>query len=236
MKAPHPDRILADLKATNRGKRVHNNLEKLHAVCLDISRTTRDFSTKAVGLLSQSKGGPTYNTLSSPGGKHFRALVSAWAAWEGVVTKRPKAPVAIESSDEQDLTQINNMALRAKIAIRLAELRRLRREVTQLKAHANVTIEVRSQQDVPSPQPQPAASGAVDLLPTERRAIETVVDPAWLARHGWRLGPEGSVLRERGDPRPVFPVGFLTGLQRLLGHPDAHLPQPPVPLLKQPTP
>ena len=220
----HPDTLLSELKARLH-KRAHPNLDHVHAACRSIfegpgTAGRKDYSTPTVARLLEAQGkSPNYNTLNSPGGSHFKALVRAWAQWDGTDILKPPTPSTPEACHQHAdlLRQIFNPAVRAEIGFLLADLRRTRGELNTLKARTTPTIDRRPKDGLPQAHSQPLALASTTtkplLLETERHALQKALDPQYLRRLGLTPGPDGDI---SDNKTTLFPVGFLTGLQKLL--------------------
>src|SRR4051812_46616962 len=118
----HPDSVLADLKIKLK-PRAHRNLDNVQRVCQEIHASTvaKDYSLATVGrALEHRKESPNYNTLKAPGGAHFKVLISAWAAWDGVgMGKRPRS-AAPDNGFSELLKKISEPALRSELGFLLA--------------------------------------------------------------------------------------------------------------------
>lgn len=222
---PHPDITLTELKA-NIGKRAYPNLDVVHVVCREIhgaSAPNKDFSPSTVGRLTQSRNGPSLNTLLSPGGKHFRTLIHAWAAYSGTDTRRPNYSER-EPVKDDIMDAITDPVLRSMVGGKLAELRRVRAELNLLKSKTVGTVDLRPRVEG-GPATPPTGDTLTEvvldvpkLVPAERAALEQVLDEKWRTRAGLRSGANGEVaaLRPFRTGEDILPVGFLDAVQALL--------------------
>src|ERR1035441_7426787 len=139
----HPDETLAKLKQRT-NTRAARNLEIVHKVCREIhnSQGPKEYSLATVGRRTQEQKGPSLNTYYSPKGARFCELVRAWAEYDGSDAKKPRRPATLRSED-QLLTAINDLALRARVGLLMAERNRLRAEVNELKANVKPVIDLR---------------------------------------------------------------------------------------------
>ncbi|MDO8706714.1 MAG: gamma-mobile-trio protein GmtX [Sulfuricaulis sp.] len=217
---PTPDKILEELKA-KLGVRAHPNLDNVHEVCRAISNepgdpTRKDYSLATVGRrLARQQKSPSYNTLQSPAGAHFKALIRAWAECAGASMVKHTA-TRTSTPDDQLLQKISDPALRSELGFRLAEGRRLAGEISLLKGQTTLAIDMRPKDGLAHAQggrPLEIVESAVALLDSERSSLTQALDESYLHRVGITLGEEGE-LQLHG--KLLFGFGFASGLRKLL--------------------
>jgi hypothetical protein len=221
MKPPspqHPDAVLSDLKSKLK-PRAHRNLENVQRVCREIHAGTgrKDYSLAAVGrALEHRKESPNYNTLKAPGGAHFKALITAWATWDGVGMSKPPRSAAPDNGFSELLKKITDPALRSELGFLLAEGRRHKAQLDALKGMTSLTIDMRPKDGLPQAQsdvPALAPPTPAVLMDTEREALRRAVDEKRLKQKGLSIGPDGEILQNQ---KLLFDVGFASGLRKLL--------------------
>lgn len=213
-KTPTPDEVLAALKreATPRTQR---SLDLLHSLCQEQHQNgSRDFSVATMGRLSAERGGPSAQPIRNKTGAHYRALLAAWAAHADGLTRKP--PARAEPGVAEDvLEMIPDAAVRAVVGVILAENRRLLGEVALLKRQAQVVVDRRPVAKEPGPtsavQVLPVLS---TLLPVEIEALQQAVSKERLQQLGWEVDERNGRVTKQGHP--VFPVGFMTALRKVL--------------------
>jgi len=214
----HPDEVLANLK-TSTNTRAARNLDIVHDVCRLIYKATgpKDYSFATIGRRTQEQNGPSLNTYYSPKGARFCELVRAWAEYDGSSSEKPRKPLK-QRSEDQLLTAINDLALRARIGLLIAERNRLRGEVNDLKANTKPVIDLRSASGhlhEAGGQMIQVFEPLASLLDTEHEALEKSVTDKWLESHGMKRGPDGEIATRKGQI--LFPIGFLNAITKMLG-------------------
>ena len=211
---PTPDEVLAALKreATPRTQR---SLDLLHTLCQEQhQKGSRDFSVATMGRLSSERGGPSAQPIRNKTGVHYRALLAAWAAHVDGLTRKP--PARAEPGVAEDvLGMIPDAAVRAVVGVILAENRKLLGEVALLKHQAQVVVDrrpvVKELRPTSAVQVLPLLSA---LLPVEIEALHQAVSKERLQLLGWEVDERNGRVTKEG--RPVFPVGFMTALRKVL--------------------
>jgi len=220
----HPDKTLEALKAKK--PRAGAKLDILHDVCREIYNTPgdagrKDYSPGSVGRKAQERKGPSLNTMYSPLGAHFRELLDAWATWDGADTQKPAKVVVPRSGVEDLLRRISDPALRSLIGFELARGKQALAELNALKGQTKLVVNVRPADGTSRAQNQAVqvVSPVSMLLPSERDALNQACDDEKLKKIGFVIGANGSVKwpTRKGVDEIVFPIGFLTGLRKLLG-------------------
>src|SRR6266849_2066721 len=122
---PSPDEVLAALKhdATTR---TQQSLNVIHAICSEQrQRDSRDFSIATIGRLSSDRGGPSPQAIRNETGKHYRALLTAWANYTNGTTR--KLPARAEPGVAEDvLDMITDATVRAVVGVIIADNRKLK--------------------------------------------------------------------------------------------------------------
>ena len=105
-------------------------------------------------------------------------------------------------------------ALRSMMAGLLAENRRMRREITLLKAEGNRVIDMRPRpaESRESVQILPASTG---LFPSEIEALRHAVSDQVLKGEGWTTDAEGRVRSQAG--RVILKAGYVSAIRKILG-------------------
>lgn len=210
----HPDELLAQLKAAADARKV-KSLDIIHAICREqVERGSKDFSVATIARLSIERGGPAAQTIHNKTGDAFKGLIKAWADHAGGLLKKPAK--ASENPMNAVLEKIADPAVRALMGAVLAENKQLKNEVRLLKANANVVIDRRGIEATG------ATNTSVQILPAnhgltgvEIEALRDAISQRHLADEGWTEDDHGRVLNDKG--RPVFKVGFVTGIRRIVG-------------------
>lgn len=209
-----PDEVLAALKhdATPRTQR---SLDLLHTLCREQHQNgSRDFSVATMGRLSAERGGPSAQPIRNKTGAHYRALLAAWAAHVDGLTRKP--PARAEPGVAEDvLDMIPDAAVRAVVGVILAENRKLLGEVALLKRQAQVVVDHRPVSKEPGSESTVQVLPVLStLLPMEVEALRQAVSKERLQLLGWEVDERNGRVTKEG--RPVFQVGFMTALQKVL--------------------
>lgn len=187
-------------------------------VCEELQRLkSTDFTYGHIGKLSSAKGGPAAQAIRNkkPSGLGYQALIARFREFHGI-GKRQRP--SLRNDDPLDV--IEDPVLRAQIELMREELKQKRGEVMALqalerkRAHITLTPSITGDADLPTASVGRVVSG--QLLPSEFEALCRFDD--CLARVGLTTDPRGRVMDARGDE--VFPVGFATGLRKLVGKMD----------------
>lgn len=220
-KQPSPETVLAELKA-KLGTRAHQNLDNVHAVCRAISNepgdpARKDYSLATIGKrLTQQQKGPSYNTLQTPTGGHFKTLIRAWADYQGALMVKHTIP-RIPTADDELLRHIPDIALRSSVGFRLAQGRRALAELDLLKGKTTLTVDMRPKDGLPHAQGTsllPVEPSFV-LSPSEREVIEKALDERHLDRFGITISGAGEyVVKDKA----LFGAGFAPILRNVLQH------------------
>ncbi|AXK40180.1 gamma-mobile-trio protein GmtX [Crenobacter cavernae] len=209
----HPDDLLEQLKA-NANPRKQKNLDIIHAVCREqYERGAKDFSVATISRIAQERGGPVKSTIHNKTGDDFKGLIKVWAEYTGGVTRKVRK--VSENPIYAVLDKIENPAVRAVMGAVLAENQKLKREVNLLKANAEVVIDMRRiAATVPGEMVEvlPATTGLTD---SEKEALRHAISDGLMQDEGWTQDDHGRILSTRG--RPIFKVGFVSAIRKLLG-------------------
>lgn len=208
-----PDAVLAGLKA-KMSKRAHKNLDLLHEVCREINESPfpKNYGVTEVGRRSEARQGPKTNTLLSPGGRHFRMLIEEWKRFAGVTEK-----IAKRNDDDTGpniLDRIDDPVLKQIIARSMADLRRTRTELNELKKTPKI-IDMRPRVENSATS---LALPMAELNSADREALSQPLDERWRKRMGLSAGPHGEIttIRPFRPGEDVLPVGFIDALAKLL--------------------
>lgn len=219
------DVILEDLKAGKTAK-TQQSLDKLsETLCNYYERGERDFSITTIGRLSAEDGGVGYESIRATANKHYRDLIKAWAEKAKTTTKKPLSSQSRSRrvpQDNQLLERIPDPALRVLFGQIIAERNRYRTQLNTLKNQVEIVIDKR-----PVRQFEASVEPSVELLPSlksivsdnEIKALRFAASDECMDRQGWRVTKAGQVKDELGEE--IFPRGFMTGLQKLVGEVEA---------------
>lgn len=206
----HPDDLLDQLKKTATPRK-QTTLDLIHEVCREqYERGSRDFSVATIARIAADRGGPSKGAIHNKTGDDYKGLIKAWAEHTGGVTRKVRQ--VSENPYTELIEKIENPALRSMMAGILAENRRMRREITLLKAEGNRVIDMRPQSDQPPPQLLPAST---DLFPSEIEALRHAVSDRVFNDEGWTTDAEGRVLSDAG--RQIFKPGYVTAIRKIIG-------------------
>jgi hypothetical protein len=209
-----PDELLTELlkDASSRRKR---SLEIVYNVCKEqTKRGSKDFSPVTIGHLSQEAGGPKERTIRNEDGKDYRAIMNVWASYTNGVTKKPRSEKEPSVTDEI-LAGITDPTIRALVGVVMAENRKLKGENSLLKRSTILTLDMR-------PDARPVLnneecveifSPAYNLVPSEIEALKHAISKDLLDDQCWTPDDQGRI-KHKG--RPVFKVGFVTGIKKVL--------------------
>ena len=187
-------------------------------VCEELLRLkSTDFSYGRIGKLSSAKGGPAAQAIRNkkPSGHAYQALITRFREFHGIGKRQRPSP-----RNDDPLDAIEDPVLRAQIELMREELKQKRGEVMALqalerkRAHITVTPSISGDADLPTATVGRIVSG--QLLPSEFEALCRFDD--CLARVGLTTDTRGRVMDASGEE--VFPVGFATGLRKVVGKTD----------------
>lgn len=208
----HPDDLLDQLKKTATPRK-QNTLDLIHEICREqYERGSRDFSVATIARVAAARGGPSKGAIHNKTGDDYKGLIKAWAEHTGGVTRKVRQ--VSENPYSALIEKIENPALRAMMSGILAENRKLRREITLLKAEGNRMIDMRSNSNSSreSIQILPASFG---LYPSEIEALRHAVSDRTRKDEGWSFDAEGRVLSDVG--RVIFKAGYVSAIRKILG-------------------
>jgi hypothetical protein len=208
----HPDDLLDQLKKTATPRK-QQTLELIHDVCREqYERGSRDFSVVTIARVAATRGGPSKGAIHNKTGDDYKGLIKAWAEHTGGVTRKVRQ--VSENPYSALIDKIENPALRSMMAGILAENRKMRREITLLKAEDNRMIDMRTSisNSRETIQILPASNG---LYSSEIEALRHAVSDRTCKDEGWSFDAEGRVLNEAG--RVVFKAGYVSGIRKVIG-------------------
>jgi hypothetical protein len=142
-------------------------------------------------------------------------LITRFREFHGIGKRQRPCP-----RNDDPLDAIEDPVLRAQIELMREELKQKRGEVMALqalerkRAHITLTPSITGDADLPTATVGRIVSG--QLLPSEFEALCGF--DACLAKAGLTTDRRGRVMDPSGDE--VFPVGFATGLRKLVGKTD----------------
>jgi hypothetical protein len=203
----HPDEVLVGLIARASRSDKKDNLRTVHEVCRTHHASgNKDFSLPVIGPKVEAAGALKAAALKTKQSQDYRELIAAWAAYAGPAD--PKQPTVPRGAMAEWMMKIPDPAARSLVQSVMVERDKLRHQVNTLKAHANITIDLR-------PKVVEVLAPASMLTSMEREALERAISAELLAKEGWSEGPRGEIVAASG--RRVFDNGFATGLRKLLG-------------------
>ncbi len=208
----HPDDLLDQLKRTATPRK-QKTLDLIHEVCLEqYERGSRDFSVATIARIAEDRGGPSKGAIHNKTGDDYKGLIKAWAQHTGGLTRKVRQ--VSENPYTALIEKIENPALRSMMAGLLAENRRMRREITLLKAEGNRVIDMRPRpaESRESVQILPASTG---LFPSEIEALRHAVSDQVLKGEGWTTDAEGRVRSQAG--RVILKAGYVSAIRKILG-------------------
>jgi hypothetical protein len=211
-----PTEVLVALK-TAANARKQRNLDIVHGVCGELHRLgSRDFSVSTVGRKSQELGGVSKDALYNRSSIDYRTLIGAWAQWSGRSMAKPTASLK-PLMEEDILLKIPDPAVRAVFGAIVAERNRLRSEINLLKSQTEIMIDRRGWNghaiSTVAGGTHPQAPASANLTAMEAEAVRKAISPQFLKDEGWREGPRGEIINDRG--RTIFNVGFVPALKKL---------------------
>lgn len=216
----HPDEVLKELLAKQNRRDKTEKLAKLHDLCAAEydrhSQGARDLSLSNISKLAEINGLFKARTIYNSQSIDYATLIKAWDAHNGPKQFRPNKKATASSEKYPFLKKIEDPAIRSLCQIAFAERDKLKVELNLLKSKTVITIDMRplgSHARTGSSQPT-SAKPAMELTDSEHTALSAAIDPATLAKKGWRLGDTGEVIDER--KRFVFYPGFATGIAKIL--------------------
>lgn len=210
---PHPDEIVARLKAGAKSQRTVKSLDLIHRVCREqLERGSTDFSYSMIGQLSESAGGPKAQPIRNKSGAVYRTLIDAWACLSDKSTSRSEKQKLGRLEDDV-LSMINDSVARVLVQSYISENRKLKNENQVLKrvAKDNVVIDLYERKNVFTDESavQPAL-----LLDQELAALRDALSSETMHRHGWVTNAEtGAVTKGLFT---VFKPGFATAIKKIL--------------------
>jgi hypothetical protein len=212
----NPEELLEKLKA-NANPRKQKNLDLIHVVCREqFERGSKDFSVATITKISQERGGPVASTIHNKTGDDFKGLIKAWADHTGGTNRKVRKTTNNPFWDVLD--QIPNPSVRSIMGAVLAENKKLRGEVSVLRANANITIDFRTApgeriKSTDSVQVLPADFGLTD---SEKVALRHAISDKLLRDEGWNQDEHGRILKIDNN-RAIFKIGFVTAIRKILG-------------------
>jgi hypothetical protein len=193
--------------------RKQQSLQLIYRLCEEQhDRGSSDFSIATIGRLSAAVGGPSAAAIRNKTGDDYKALIKIYA--EAVGGKAKKVPARKGSILDEILEGVSDPVLRTRIGILLAELESARGQVTALRhlAGQRAVLHMGPTETVSTDAVVPCA---IDLSKQERNALERAIAPATLQHWGWVAEANGRVKTDAGQV--VYPAGYLTAIQKVLG-------------------
>lgn len=208
----HPDELLEQLKKTATPRK-QRSLDIIYEVCREqYERGSRDFSVATIARIAEPRGGPGKGAIHNKTGDDYKGLIKAWAEHTGGVTRKVRQ--VSENPYSALIDKIENPALRSMMAGILAENRKMRREITLLKAEGNRIIDMRPMAPV-SREPVQILPASVGLYQSEVEALRHAISDRVLKDEGWTTDAEGRVLNEAG--RVIYKPGYVTAIRKVIG-------------------
>ena len=193
------------------------SLKIVHTICREqIERGSSDFSIAMIGGLSESRGGPTTQSMRNKGGSDYRALIEAWlnlANKKNSGSHRRETPGI--TLKEQLLNKISDPVVRAEVGILMAEIKKLRGENLLLKKLSNNKI-VLDQRQVFQATTDVESLSCFDLSDMERVAIQSAIDDSFIASQGWKHLSRGEIVT--GTGQQIYKKGYLSAIKKVLAY------------------
>jgi hypothetical protein len=215
------DEFLAKIK-TGRSNRTGRSLKKLNDILENFTKSGGiDFSITNVARVSETNGGPGYQSLRATKNSHYRQLIEFWAKKAGKNFKKPPSNNRHRDipKDNELLSQLSDPALRAVFGQIIAERNRLRSEVNILKKNVNLIIDKRPTGSVIDDE---SKNGILDnpvlrkvLNRVEINALEYSISEKCFDKHQWRMTNAGQV-KDIETNIEIFPRGFGKAMRKLL--------------------
>jgi hypothetical protein len=114
--------------------------------------------------------------------------------------------------------KIDDPAIRSIMQATIAERDKLKAQLNVLKAHTQVTVDLRplGAEIVSNPSgPTAVLAMAAQLTSSQREALQKAVSSEFLDDQGWSEGSRGEILNDKG--RTLFEVGYTKAIRKVLG-------------------
>ena len=209
----HPNELYEKLCETA-STRKKKTLTLVHEVCKKQHESeVKDFSISTIAALMVDRGGLSEQALRNKNAEEYRLLISKWAEYSNVTTKKPKKQNATTLNDEI-LELIAEPTTNALVGMIMAENRKLKSENNMLKNQTCITIDMRNQEDkVAKADPVVIISPLEELTETEILALQHAVSDEFFRSREWSVDEYGRV-KEKGYP--VYKAGYVTAIKKLL--------------------
>jgi hypothetical protein len=212
--------VLESLLARHSDPRRLRSLAILDTVCrAQKEHSSGDYSIKTIGRLSSKLGGPGAPAIANPAGAAYRELISAH---HRANTQATDVRAATPNEDAVLLNSVRSPVHRARIRTALADAQRCAEEARQWRVKANAlqsVVNATSSLTLASgtgdelPTARPGRQVSLELLPMERAALASALDPRRLASVGLRVDPRGRVMDAAG--KAILPIGFALMLAKV---------------------
>ncbi|MBZ9692209.1 gamma-mobile-trio protein GmtX [Clostridium sp. M14] len=209
----HPDELFSKLYE-NASTRKKKTLELIHNTCKKQSESNiKDFSIGTIARLIADDGGPSEQALRNKNGEDYRILISQWAEYYKVTTKKPKKEKASTVNDDI-LASISDPTTRALVGMLMAEQKKLKRENSLLKEQTTLTIDMRPENCTTKNKDAVLVEPSYNnLTDTEIDALKNAISDEFMDQQGWTTDNYGRV-KENGIQ--IFKAGFVTAIKKIL--------------------
>lgn len=197
--------------------RKRKTLELIHKACIHQSKTNeKDFSLGKIASIISVDGGPGEQSLRNKNGEDYRILISAWAEYCNTTLKKPRTPQNT-TVNEEILSSIKEPTLKALVGMILAENRKLKRELSLLKANTTLTIDMRSMHRNFNNDTDNTV--IVETIPTykltetEINALQNAISENFLNKMGWHKDDYGRIKQR---DYMIYKPGYVNAINKVL--------------------
>ncbi|WP_448108858.1 gamma-mobile-trio protein GmtX [Pseudomonas azerbaijanoccidentalis] len=193
--------VLNALKSKSSAK-VAKTLDAIYLIC-DEQRAhgSIDFSYAMISKLGRGKGVPKVQSIRNSTGENYRTLIQAFSA-----TAKPYTSTERSKSGDGWVEDIKDLRLRLLVNMKLAELAEANRLIKEF-VPPGLEIRIDDRQG-------PQADFRFDEV--ERRALEYLISPDFLAMWRFKLGSIGDILDQNG--KRVFKPMTIDAIKKALQH------------------
>lgn len=214
MDAMHPDALLAALLEKSSRSERRDTLRRIHALCARRhGEGVTDFKLAAVGRECEAAGILNARILYNARSGDYKTLIDAWGAYAGGAARKQGGPHV--------LAHIADPHAREDVAAIVARCNQLIQKLATAEAHIVALREAAAGREridaEPAAQPRgrPLKNATEWVVqPGEWLALKEAVSARFLARQGWRMGPQGEIVNERGEL--VLGTGYVQAVRKLL--------------------
>jgi hypothetical protein len=198
------DIIFDELCEQAKSNRVKNNLKLLKQACdIQLKNKSSDFSIATIGRISGGLGGVKTQSIRNNTGEAYRYLIAAYSAANPIknIDKKHLDPMSW-------VGRIESPELRYKVFDLVANEKKLRNELNQLKAVTEIQIDLRKDQQKTDMRLENKLSNI------ELKALSNFISDSKLAENGFKIGSNGRLVNTSG--KPITKPGFVDAIQKLL--------------------